>query len=873
MKKIIFLLCLFFSIVIYPQYQFPSCHPEWNTSKVFYKQGDKISHNGINYSAKWKTNSEPGDHSWKNEGACGDRDIGSDYSGSHRVIGYLPTWISDFDIKNDFNYEVLTNINVSFLMFKKNNNDYGSSNFASVAFDDFHLRKVDSVLMDCRVLKNAKSNDIKVSVALGGATDYAFLWLMTKYYNNDQKLEEIANLVVNYVNTRKLDGIDLDLECWWINPSIQGTSEQGGRIRGSKWGHQDQGPHPAAIGMTKLSRKLRQKMPNKLITTAVFGTSWYGNNYDADIEEYVDWIGLMTYDFTGSWDKSPIGPHSSLHKLPLNTYKYQNPDNPIYSTQDAFEYWLGIAPSTWNHTGGFGVKKDKLVIGIPLYGYDFSEKKSDQGKGVKYTPYKDIIDEFPDAATSYDKNDPQKLNGHIAQNGKNIYFDTPRQASEKTRYVKNYGHQGLIIWELTQDVDYDSSSSILKAINEAIENDIPANQKPIVTWLDLTDNIIIEEEFLGAIPLKVMVEDDDGSISSFTFREGANAITSIKKGNEYIGSFMPPDFGEYILYAEATDNNNATSIEEIKIILKKRKVTNTCPLITNIHPQSISSHEQENLSAITLQATITDDKSVSSVAFFINDSFVGNPNSVGVDIFSLSWTPENFGNFDFKILATDNQGETSSSSTSFTIKEKIVRHNYDCSQISAWKSKVYPKVGTVVEYKGNIYKNKSYASRSEVPSMSKIWEHIVSCRNIITPQCSLRERGKESISDEDDKGYYKEKIYIANNVSYDIEPSTSSDLTFYPDCFQQIKGSLKKERYRAVIKDLSNIEIYTNKEVIGKIELYNLSGNLVKTIMPSKSLIGKEKIRQDLSDLKKGIYIYKIFLNDEIIIRKIDVSI
>ena len=150
-------------------------------------------------------------------------------------------------------------------MFKRNNNNYNSNDFGSIALDEFQLKKVDSVLTDCNVLAKAKAKNVKVSVALGGATDYAFLWLMSKYYNNDQKLEEIATLLVNYINERQLDGIDLDLECWWADPTISGTSDQGGRVRGSKWGDGDKGPHNAAIGLTNLSKKLREKMPNKLI--------------------------------------------------------------------------------------------------------------------------------------------------------------------------------------------------------------------------------------------------------------------------------------------------------------------------------------------------------------------------------------------------------------------------------------------------------------------------------------------------------------------------------------------------------------------------------------------------------------------------------
>ncbi|WP_422358916.1 glycoside hydrolase family 19 protein [Reichenbachiella sp.] len=388
-------------------------------------------------------------------------------AGNQKIIGYLPTWIDTYDIKNDYRPESVTHMNISFLMFQQNNNNYNSADFASIAFDPVQMHKVDSVLTDCNVLSKSQAAGTKVSVALGGATDYAFLWLMEKYYNDDAKMEEIATLIADYIASRGIDGIDLDMECFWADAAITGTTDQGGRVRGSNFGDPDQGPSNSGTGLRILTQKLRAKIPNKLITAAVFATSWYGNNYDDTMAQSLDWLALMTYDFTGSWNDSPEGPHSTLYDLPLNTYPKQNANNPIYSADYALKYWMGLAPATWNHDGGFDVTADKLVLGVPLYGYDFSRSKPNGGNGAMYIPYKDILAEFPNAATSYDANDPNALNGHADGNGRNIYYDTPKQAAEKLIYSKDQGHQGVIVWELTQDVDYSHAGSIMRALNDA----------------------------------------------------------------------------------------------------------------------------------------------------------------------------------------------------------------------------------------------------------------------------------------------------------------------------------------------------------------------------------------------------------------------
>lgn len=465
-KLLLFLFGILIACPAIAQYSFPACAVEWVSKPAAYQANDVVSYNGYNWKAKYYAPGVPGtDAAWGVESKCGDGALGPDYAGEQRLIGYLPYWAENFDYKN-WDPSVVTHINTAFNMFKQNNNNYLSDDFASIAFSAFDNRKVDSILFDNGVLARAHAKGVSVSVAIGGATDYAFLWLMTRYANDEAKMEEIATLIANYVNVKGIDGVDLDMECWWPDAAIAGTTEQGGRIRGDKWGGKDEGPHPAALGLTNLAKKLRAKLPDKTISCAVFATANYGNNYDDAMAQYMNWVGLMTYDFTGSWSKSPIGPHSSLYKV-AQGYEGQSDANPIYSVQDGLEFWMGMAPPAWNHDGGFNVPKSKLVFGVPLYGYDLSTKKPNNGNGFLTIKYNEIVAAYPDAAVSYDPLDTRQLNGYIGVNGKKIYYDTPKSAAAKVKYSKEFGHQGLIIWELTGDAPYNDDKSILKSLNDA----------------------------------------------------------------------------------------------------------------------------------------------------------------------------------------------------------------------------------------------------------------------------------------------------------------------------------------------------------------------------------------------------------------------
>ena len=112
------------------------------------------------------------------------------------------------------------------------------------------MQAADAVLRLVR--ERARTINVPVAISVGGATDCAFYWLLKTYWSNDSKLEELADLIAKYVISRGLDGVDLDMECFWPVPEVHKHSDQGGRIRGSKWGDPDQGPSPGGIGLRKL---------------------------------------------------------------------------------------------------------------------------------------------------------------------------------------------------------------------------------------------------------------------------------------------------------------------------------------------------------------------------------------------------------------------------------------------------------------------------------------------------------------------------------------------------------------------------------------------------------------------------------------------
>ena len=328
----------------------------------------------------------------------------------NKIIAYLPTWGSDKPgidqeyMLDHFYPKAITHLDIAFLGFKRNTDDWNDPNFASLALDSFDIKNVDSILNNMHVQDRCKASGTKVMISVAGAGGYTFVWLLEKHYNNNKKLEEMADLIANFAIDRGLDGVDLVLETWWDDPEISNSTDKGGRIRKPSIGN-DQGPHQIGTGFTNLCKILKPKLKakNLLFSATVFSTGWYGNNYDAGFFEEVDWVGIMTYDLTGLSDNSPKGPHANLFDPPLNVYPGQSLNSPILSVDNGFKYWQGLLAPTWNSDGGFGMDGKKLLMGIPFYGFDFNSKKT---RGYNHMSYKEILKEFPSAATSYDPKDP-----------------------------------------------------------------------------------------------------------------------------------------------------------------------------------------------------------------------------------------------------------------------------------------------------------------------------------------------------------------------------------------------------------------------------------------------------------------------------------
>jgi len=243
------------------------------------------------------------------------------------------------------------------------------------------------------LVKKAHESQVQVFFSIGGGVPPDHLGEVLSTADGRDKL---ISGIVDFLDKYGFDGVDIDLENDLINahyaPFIYWTAK--------------------AV-----------KAKGKMVTAAL--AKWNSNLIaDSTLARY-DFINIMSYDATGPWNLDNAGPHS-----------------PYTMAVSDFEYYRDI-----RH-----IAADKLMIGVPFYGYGFN--------GAPGTMlYKDIVASYPG---SEDKDE-------INLGGGTVYYNGIPTIQRKSKFAREKGARGVMIWELTQDSQ--DEKSLLKAIHEALNKE------------------------------------------------------------------------------------------------------------------------------------------------------------------------------------------------------------------------------------------------------------------------------------------------------------------------------------------------------------------------------------------------------------------
>ncbi len=290
-----------------------------------------------------------------------------------RIIGYVPNWIDVNTFAQNFDYKQVTHLNYAF----QNPDAAGTLNSSNTGLTT--------------LVSKAHQNNVKVLISIGGGSA-ANDPVKTNFLNliaTTEKRAAFITKILAYIKGFELDGLDVDEE----GPAI--NSNYGAFIK-------------------QLADSLK---PKKLLLTAAVG--WGGENIPNSAFQYFDFITLMSYDLTGTWDLSNPGQHSP--------------------------YWY--AQKMITDYKKRGVKKEQICLGVPFYGYGFYKKSG-------YLPYSEILSKYPDA-------------GSKDQVGDTIYYNGMNTIWKKTK-LAIAECSGVMIWELSLDSKNDKS--LLKVISTTVDS-------------------------------------------------------------------------------------------------------------------------------------------------------------------------------------------------------------------------------------------------------------------------------------------------------------------------------------------------------------------------------------------------------------------
>ncbi|KAG8229921.1 hypothetical protein J437_LFUL009655 [Ladona fulva] len=279
-----------------------------------------------------------------------------------------------------------------------------------------------------------KKKGKKVTIALGGWNDSAGD-KYSRLVNRPSARRRFIEHVIDFIEKHNFDGLDLDWEypkCWQVNC--------------------DRGPDSDKPAFGAFVREIKEAFaPRGLLLSAAVSPS--KTVIDAGYEvptlaKYLDWVAVMTYDYHGQWDKK------TGHVAPM----YFHPDDDFYFFNSNFSinYWISE-----------GVPREKIVMGMPLYGQSFTltqastnglnARASGPGQAGEFTraagflAYYEICDRVKNQGWTVVK-DPLKRMGPYAFHGNQwVSYDDAEMIRLKSEYVKSMQLGGAMIWALDLD--------------------------------------------------------------------------------------------------------------------------------------------------------------------------------------------------------------------------------------------------------------------------------------------------------------------------------------------------------------------------------------------------------------------------------------
>ena len=356
------------------------------------------------------------------------------------VVGYYAGWSAYQGYRtSDIPAELLTHINYAFAVIDP---DSGVLTLGDPKLDEKNLAAL-------RALRTEHPH-LKLLLSAGGWDDSA---RFSDVAATAASRSTFARSCAELLSAHSLDGIDLDWE-YPVSGGAPGTV------------HRPQDRQ----NFTLLLRAVRQALDRQgqrdgrdyQLTVAGAAGTWYLDNIQpAAVAEIVDHIFLMAYDIHGPWDS------------------YADFNAPLYPPSSPAPHHQSCVSGSAAAYLEQGVPADKLVLGMPLYGYRYNGVR---GEGLyslftsaRSIPYDALVETYLSDPAYRQFYHTEARVPYLRGRDSFLSYDDPRSIAEKAALAQELDLQGIGFWELSQDRTAVLIESAVARLKGGTFSDVPAD--------------------------------------------------------------------------------------------------------------------------------------------------------------------------------------------------------------------------------------------------------------------------------------------------------------------------------------------------------------------------------------------------------------
>jgi len=333
------------------------------------------------------------------------------------IVGYYAAWTANSGFTPDrIDAARLTHINYAFA-------NIGPDLRITLGFpeiDLFNFSKLNS-------LKQIYP-ELKTLISVGGWT-WSGLFSDAAYSEESRRI--FSDSCIDFMKQYGFDGVDID----WEFPVSGGLPTNIRRPEDKR-------------NFTLLLKSLREALDAQgsadgrdyLLTIAGgSGLSFPQNTELSLIHRYLDFANIMTYDIHGTWDS------------------FTDFNAPLYMNNDLtlnYKWSVDSAVNAW-YEAGFPL--EKLMLGIPFYGYIYGAvNNSNLGLyqpyfGANSIPYFHVAANYLNSPGFKRYFHPESKVPWLFSGSVFISYDNPESIIYKTDFIKTRGLGGAMVWDLSGD--------------------------------------------------------------------------------------------------------------------------------------------------------------------------------------------------------------------------------------------------------------------------------------------------------------------------------------------------------------------------------------------------------------------------------------